>query len=629
MATISSITLPNGSTYEIGSGNAEFIYGTQTAQTGSCLGTTTDTELTDGKEILYFFPYGTSGEVTLNLTLAGGGSTGAINCYKTGLVRMKAFYQYETVRLTYHRSLKIGSSYYEGWWADGDKDKDGQELALSRSPYTASAAFYQYVMLFTKDSTTLMPSTSANNDQTTGKTLSTDSFNPFGPIYRYNDTTAVASGGTIPDEKLSTQQAFDLRRSFNIRVDLIANKAVYLKCNPVSGSRRKAQFVTSFWGTNDPITQDLPSTEDGYYYVYLGQAYSTYTLQMTAQHPVYMFKDGECREVSQFAEVADKAIQDGAGNNIASTYVPYKGSFTGDINATDIEPGIYNIDAFSITVNGSAAAYYGTFIQYPGTYKPQFVIGNQAGSAYSDGGLLTRRYLTGSSAWSDWYYALEPSLPLTGGEISGQVRMTSNEVAPLRIKHSFPVGTNPSAIEYRSIYFTDNSTSSTNTLASLSTRVDTNGSSYVDILAANNLASGSTNTGFRISQSYNGTGNVQARIAGTDYDLWHKGNFAQAAYTPTKSSSLTSLTVNRAQFYRMGPIVLLQINMTNSAQITSNTTLFTGFPKPAATVDVPLLQTGSTANRSVYVDTSGNLKVSGTMAAATWVVNGWYYTTAT
>lgn len=309
MAKISTITLPNGSTYEIGSGNAEFIYGTQTAQTGSCLGTTTDTELTDGKEILYFFPYGTSGEVTLNLTLAGGGSTGAINCYKTGLVRMKAFYQYETVRLTYHQALKIGDTYYEGWWADGDKDKDGQELALSRSPYTASAAFYQYIMLFTKDSTTLMPSTSANNDQTTGKTLSTDSFNPFGPIYRYNDTTAVSNGGTIPDEKLSTQQAFDLRRSFNIRVDLIANKAVYLKCNPVSGPRRKAQFVTSYWGTNDPITQDLPSTNDGYYYVYLGQAYSTYALQMTTNHPVYMFKDGECREISQFAEVSDNSLK--------------------------------------------------------------------------------------------------------------------------------------------------------------------------------------------------------------------------------------------------------------------------------------------------------------------------------
>ena len=314
MPKISTITLPNGSTYELGgAGGTEFIYGTQTAKTGSCLGVTTDADLVDGKEILYFFPYDTSGEVTLNLTLAGGGSTGAINCYKTGSTRMKSFYQYETVRLTYHRSLKIGSSYYEGWWADGDKDKDGQELALSKSPYTASAAFYQYVMLFTKDSTTLMPSTSANNDQSTSKTLSSDSFNPFGPIYRYNDTTAVASGGAIPDEKLSTQQAFDLRRSFNITTNFIVNKAVYLKCQPVSGSRRKAKFPT-LWGTvQNPITQDLPSTDDGYYYIYLGQAYTTYAIQMTAQHPVYMFKNGECMEVSQLAEVADRDLKDGNG----------------------------------------------------------------------------------------------------------------------------------------------------------------------------------------------------------------------------------------------------------------------------------------------------------------------------
>ena len=57
----------------------EFIRGTQTAATGAWTGVTEDEELYDGKEILYFLPFNGSGNATLNLTLAGGGTTGAKN----------------------------------------------------------------------------------------------------------------------------------------------------------------------------------------------------------------------------------------------------------------------------------------------------------------------------------------------------------------------------------------------------------------------------------------------------------------------------------------------------------------------------------------------------------------------
>lgn len=56
----------------------EYIVGTQTAATNAWTGVTVDSTLRTGKVIAYYLPYaGNSSAATLNLTLAGGGTTGA------------------------------------------------------------------------------------------------------------------------------------------------------------------------------------------------------------------------------------------------------------------------------------------------------------------------------------------------------------------------------------------------------------------------------------------------------------------------------------------------------------------------------------------------------------------------
>ncbi len=69
----------------LGSGSVEYIKGTQTASTNAWTGVTKDKALYDGKMIMYVLPYaGTSTGATLNLTLAGGGTSGAKNIYRYG-----------------------------------------------------------------------------------------------------------------------------------------------------------------------------------------------------------------------------------------------------------------------------------------------------------------------------------------------------------------------------------------------------------------------------------------------------------------------------------------------------------------------------------------------------------------
>ena len=43
------------------------------------------------------------------------------------------------------------------------------------------------------------------------------------------------------------------------------------------------------------IVQTLPTTEDGKIYIYLGNAYSTVSIELKQNHPVYYYKDGAIR----------------------------------------------------------------------------------------------------------------------------------------------------------------------------------------------------------------------------------------------------------------------------------------------------------------------------------------------
>ena len=101
--------------------DSEFIVGTQTAATGSWTGVTTDSELYDGKQISYWLPFAGKDSATLNLTLSGGGTTGAVNCYYGSTTRLTThFGANRLVRLTYRKNVKIGDNTYTGWWADAD-----------------------------------------------------------------------------------------------------------------------------------------------------------------------------------------------------------------------------------------------------------------------------------------------------------------------------------------------------------------------------------------------------------------------------------------------------------------------------------------------------------------------------
>ena len=148
---------------------------------------------------------------------------------------------------------------------------------------------YRYQLLFTQDEQYLLPANAVDNSQATTKTLTTESFDPFGDIYYYGSTTTVSANNKIGDNTLySAQGIIDLRYSFNTGTTLTTQKAVYLVMVPQSNGKVKLHST--------PITQTLPTTEDGLVYKYLGQAYSNYGLQLVQEKPCYYFSNGQIRE---------------------------------------------------------------------------------------------------------------------------------------------------------------------------------------------------------------------------------------------------------------------------------------------------------------------------------------------
>jgi hypothetical protein len=65
-------------------------------------------------------------------------------------------------------------------------------------------------------------------------------------------------------------------------------KPVYIKCAPQSDGSAIIDSTT-------PYVQDLPSTEDGKIYIFLGVAYTTANIELSQNHPVYYYKNGQIR----------------------------------------------------------------------------------------------------------------------------------------------------------------------------------------------------------------------------------------------------------------------------------------------------------------------------------------------
>lgn len=357
---------------------SEIIVGTQTAVTGAWTGVAGFSELKDGQQIAYWLPYAGSGSATLNLTLKGGGTTGAKNVYYRGATRATTHFVAGTViHLTYRVNANVAGTAYTGWWADASYDSGNTYNKLR---------FEQSI----KAKTAISASRFIVGDSGGFFHLAAGStFDITKPILWA--VAAIAAGATGTNNLLAAQ-SLTLRNNLG-GITLTQYETCYL-VGTLSGKNftvRSSNFFTS----------TVPTSDDGYYYISLGYLATAFQIYLYPEHPIYKFVNGVFMSLDQVAYEAQVNV-----DSLEQTFTETKAEIkqTTDAISLEVSKKVGNTEIIS-KINQSAEAVTidaakvgltaGTLAINVGTLKVQ---GNDIPTSITNAGKTAKNHLYYSSA---------------------------------------------------------------------------------------------------------------------------------------------------------------------------------------------------------------------------------------
>lgn len=343
-------TLPQGELYGlINNSNkntmrsTEFIVGTQTEITGSWTGTTEDSSLYDGKNINYFLPYAGSGNATLNLTLAGGTTTGAKPVYLSGTSYVTTHYGANScINMTYNSTKGA-------WFVNADRDANTYDrLLYNNNLYSLEALTDGGLACGTKDGYK--------------KIASGVIFDIDYPIIRTGNVNASSNFTgylAFPGLNLQTTKASWTG----------TNRSMVYLVGTLSGKK--------FTIDSSVFTTTVPTSADGKVYIPLGILYSTYQIYFYSSRDLYAYIDGSFQKIST-KYVQGSATQpiyfDSNGQPQNTTYtlsksVPSDAVFTDTKNtagSTDTSSKIFLVGATSQAANPQTYSHDTAFVDANG-----------------------------------------------------------------------------------------------------------------------------------------------------------------------------------------------------------------------------------------------------------------------
>lgn len=198
-----------------------------------------------------------------------------------------------TMMFVYDSTRASGGCWVMNRGYNSDNNTIGYQLRTNSTSLTTTDRTRYYRILFTSaDNTHWVPAnTQYDNSATSNKTINQRKINPFGRIVYLGNSTSYLADAAVSATAIWDQYAFALGYSFSkgSALTMTYPKPVYVKCAPQSDGSAIIDSTT-------PYVQDLPSTDDGKIYIYLGVAYSATNVEMVINHPIYYYKDGAIRE---------------------------------------------------------------------------------------------------------------------------------------------------------------------------------------------------------------------------------------------------------------------------------------------------------------------------------------------
>ena len=308
MADISAIVIPGGDSYNFKDLKAHYYGECSTAAATAAKEVSilhfTASDLVAGTTIRVKFTYhNTVASPTLNVNNLGAKS---IYRYGTTAPSTSAATSWQAgsiVALTYDGTGWV----INGWLNDNTTYSYYSNLGHANGNFVADSVIYRYQLLFHVDDDTVTPLNNVSNgyNKTSKAILTNVAFDPFGEIrYYYSTTTVTAAAAIAASAMYYSVGNVDLRYSLNISASVNAlteHKDVYMKVIPQSDG--KVKLAAAF-----PLVQTLPTTNDGYWYIFLGRAYSTYQMSLYPHHEVYMHNGVSVVQVLPQAAVASTSM---------------------------------------------------------------------------------------------------------------------------------------------------------------------------------------------------------------------------------------------------------------------------------------------------------------------------------
>ena len=172
---------------------------------------------------------------------------------------------------------------YNGY--DANTNTIGYQIRTNNSVLPVKTYCGRYRLLFKSPNGEYYVPANADSQTSAAKlhTPTTEKIDPFGGIRYYSTTTALSANATVNAGVVWQQYNLALGYSFNntnAALALTVSKPVYVKCTPnADGS---ANIYAS-----EPFVQALPTTNDGYIYIYVGIASAATTVELDINNPVY------------------------------------------------------------------------------------------------------------------------------------------------------------------------------------------------------------------------------------------------------------------------------------------------------------------------------------------------------
>lgn len=287
------------------------VIGTQTATTAAWTGELPINELYNGLTIAYYLPRTSANNVTLKLTLANGEETAAIPVYVTSTTRMTTHYGAgSTILLTYWSKGSVsinGTAITEDRWTHGDYWNSNTVGEYGGSCIAGKHGMARYSLIIQTDHGVWESLVTTSTTATT-KTKNPSGFLVTSPILYQNGGTYAEGGIAGYSSCWSVAQNTDTRYSFNVSNPWSSNgRSLYL-VGTISGD--KFTLKDTIWWADE-----LPETNDGYYYWYVGQMASAYTYTLHPVHPIYYYDNGI--KVLNIGALTSSQVTDALG------YTPY------------------------------------------------------------------------------------------------------------------------------------------------------------------------------------------------------------------------------------------------------------------------------------------------------------------